>query len=82
MDTENTMTVPDLDYVRAQLEARKGTWPEIERETGLDYSWLAKVARGVTDDPGIKKVTRAARYFRLLEQIEADRAALLKRSVA
>lgn len=71
-EMENT----ELQYVLDQLQARKGSWPQIEKDTGLDYSWLSKLSRGLIEDPGIKKIAKAARYFRLLEQHERERAAL------
>lgn len=65
----------ELDFVVVELQRRKGTWPAIERETGLDYSWLSKLARGLIGDPGIKKIARLARHFRLLAAQEAERRA-------
>lgn len=65
----------DLDYVLAQLQLRKGIWPQIERDTGLDYSWLSKLSRGLIEDPGYLKVRKLAGYFRLLEKQEAERSA-------
>jgi hypothetical protein len=70
------METTELDFVMRQLQERKGSWPQIEKETGLDYSWLSKLARGVIDDPGVKKIGKLAVYFRLLSKQEAERAAL------
>ena len=56
---------PLLDAVLAGLQDRKGEWPSIAKETGLDYSWLTKLAQGQINDPGIKKIERLAGYLQL-----------------
>jgi len=70
------MGTSELDFVLRQLQERKGGWPQIEKDTGMPYSWLSKLARGLIDDPGVKKIEKLARYFRLLEKQEAERAGL------
>lgn len=65
----------DLSSVLSKLRHRKGSWRRIARETGLTYWWLSKLARGLIDDPGVKKVGKLARYFRLIEKQEIERAA-------
>lgn len=42
----------------ALLEQRKGEWAAICRETGLDYSWLSKLAQGRIRDPGVRRIQR------------------------
>lgn len=53
-----------LDYVQEELQARKGAWPAVARETDLDYSWLTKLAQGRIPDPSVNKIQRLADYFR------------------
>ena len=72
--TVSAMETSELDFVLGQLQERKGGWPQIEKDTGTPYSWLSKLARGLIDDPGVKKIDRLARYFRLLEKQETERA--------
>ncbi len=69
------MDTSELDFVLRQLQERKGNWPQIEKDTGMPYSWLSKLARGLIDDPGVKKIEKLARYFRLLDKQETERAA-------
>jgi hypothetical protein len=62
--------LPLLDYVLAELEARKGTWPRIARQMSPDsadsyYSWMSKLTQdGAINDPGVKKIQALADYFR------------------
>lgn len=53
-----------LDYVLKQLQAKKGSWPSIAKITGLDYSWLTKLAQGKIPDPSVNKIQVLADYFR------------------
>lgn len=42
-----------LDHeVRALLESRRGTWPEIATRCGVSYSWISKFVRGRIPNPG------------------------------
>lgn len=59
-----------LTFVVSELQARKGQWPAICKATGIDYSWMSKLAREDIPEPGVKKVQRLADYFR-----QTDRAA-------
>jgi transcriptional regulator with XRE-family HTH domain len=68
----------DYEYVLRKLRERSVSLPQIRKDTGLTVSWLSKVARGLTDDPGFKRVSKLADYFRLLERHAAERAALQK----
>lgn len=62
-----------LEYVRSQLDARKGrrvgNLADIARELEPDswesyYSWLTKLANDGIPDPGVNKIQRLADYFR------------------
>lgn len=52
-----------LQYVLDELQARKGTWPKVAAETGLDYSWLTKLALGQINNPSVHKIQALADYF-------------------
>lgn len=66
-----------LDYVLAELRARKGrrvgNLRDVERDTGLDYSWLTKLANEPTmiPDPGVNKVQALHDYFKAQERAAA-----------
>lgn len=51
-------------YVIAQLEASKGTWPEVAAATGISKRTIEKIASGVSADPGVIKIEKLAAYFR------------------
>lgn len=70
------MESSELDYVLIQLQERKGSWPQIERETRLPYSWLSKLARGEINDPGVKKIERLGRYFRMCAKQDRERESI------
>ena len=54
-------------YVIDQLQARKGTWPTIARESGVPRKTVEKIASQTTPNPGVKTVEQLANYFRSLE---------------
>lgn len=54
------------EYVLAELEAAKGTWPEVSRDTGISLRTIQKISSGEIVDPGITKMERLANYFRSL----------------
>ena len=56
-----------LDYVLAQLEQRKGTWPQIAKDTDVAYDTITKIAQRQIDDPRVSKVQALANYFRAQE---------------
>ena len=63
------MNEPLLEFVLAELQARKGKWRELARELEPDdtesyYSWLTKVTQGRIEDPGVNKIQRLADHFR------------------
>lgn len=51
-------------FVLEQLEAHKGRWPKIARETEISLRTIEKIARKEVVDPGVSRVERLARYFR------------------
>ncbi len=52
-----------INQVKQSLEARRGTWPRVCEETGLDYSWLTKFAQGKIPNPGYKHIETLRQYF-------------------
>lgn len=65
------MTENMLDAVKAGLEASRGHWPEIAKETGLGYFTLTNIAQGKVADPRISTVQKLYDYFRSREQVSA-----------
>jgi hypothetical protein len=62
------MDTPIFERVLSELQARKGTWPEIAKAIEPDswesyYSWMTKLATGKIPDPGVNKIQRLADYF-------------------
>lgn len=63
-----SMDTPIFERVLNELQARKGTWPEIAKAIEPDawesyYSWMTKLATGKIPDPGVNKIQRLADYF-------------------
>ena len=44
--------------IRSRLEARRGEWPDIVKQTGVSHSWLSKFARGLIPNPGIRTLEK------------------------
>lgn len=42
-----------MDEIRDGLEAARGRWPQIARDTEIDYFTIARIARGETRAPRI-----------------------------
>jgi len=64
----SSMDTPMFERVLNELQARKGTWPEIAKTIEPDswesyYSWMTKLATGKIPDPGVNKIQRLADYF-------------------
>jgi hypothetical protein len=62
MDTEIAQNLHQ--FVLAQLEARRGDWVSIARESGVPYNTITKIAQGAIVDPRVSKLQRLANYFR------------------
>lgn len=61
------MSVPIHAYVLQKLEATKGRWPEVARQSGVSIRTLSKIARKEIEDPRISTVQRLADYFQTTE---------------
>jgi len=48
------------------LQTHKGQFRQIAEATGLDYDWLHQVARGVINDPGVRKIEKLHDYLSTL----------------
>lgn len=62
MDTEIAQNLHQ--FVLAQLQARRGDWVCIARESGVPYNTITKIAQGAIVDPRVSKLQRLANYFR------------------
>ncbi len=74
------MDTPIFEFVLTELQARKGSWPEIAKEIEPDswesyYSWLTKLAQLRIPDPSVNKIQRLADHFRAHQRAPAERAA-------
>lgn len=52
------------DYVLAQLQATKGTWPQVAAASGVPKRTIEKIARREIDDPGVSHIQKLSDYFR------------------
>ncbi|CAN7399415.1 hypothetical protein [Paraburkholderia terricola] len=49
--------------LRSELNARKGDWPAVCRQTNLSYWWMTKFAQGRIENPGIRKLETLQAHF-------------------
>lgn len=52
------------EYVIAQLESVKGTWPTVAAQTGISVRTIEKIGRRIVKNPGVSYIERLATYFR------------------
>jgi len=52
-----------LPTVIALLEANRGRWPEIARETGVEYRTIQNIVQGVSQNPSVNTVERLHKYL-------------------
>ena len=62
------------EYVIGRLEASRGMWPEVARQTGVSKRTIEKIARREIADPGVSHIEKLAAYFRTREQHPSARA--------
>ena len=70
------MEKPILPFVLEELDARKGSWPDISKGVCPDgwqshYSWLTKLAQGRIPDPGVNKIQELADWLRANPPVRA-----------
>lgn len=46
--------------IRAQLEQRRGEWPEIAKRSGVSHSWLSKFTNHRIPNPGLRTLEKLA----------------------
>jgi len=51
-------------FVQNSLKSSKGNWRVVCADTGLDYSWLTKLAQGRIPNPSVHKIQTLADYFK------------------
>jgi len=51
-------------FVQKRLQESKGSWRSVCSDTGLDYSWLTKLAQGKIPNPSVHKIQTLADYFK------------------
>lgn len=59
-----TTQVPLLDYVLANLEKARESWPAISDETGVSIHAIRKLVYRQHKNPHLSKLEALARYFR------------------
>jgi len=63
-----------ITEIRAQLCARRGQWPVICRDTGLNYHWITKFAQGKIEDPSATKISRLSTHLATLPPLPSAAA--------
>lgn len=56
-----------LGFVLENLEASRGSWPKIAKETDIPYFTIQKIAQRYTENPGVLTVQKLADYFKSKE---------------
>lgn len=57
------MTSELLDKTVDLLEQDRGNWNHTAKVTGLGRDWIAKLAQGHINDPGVKKIEKLHDYL-------------------
>lgn len=66
----DTNVEPIFDYVKRNLAATRGRWPEVAEGSGVAISTLRKIAQGQIEDPAVSKVQALADYFHRQSSVE------------
>jgi predicted transcriptional regulator len=61
-----------LPTVKRLLDERRGSWPEIQKQTGIPYRTIQNIAQGAVQHPSVETVERLHHY---LTQPAGDNAA-------
>lgn len=59
----DTPIEPLFSFVKRNLAATRGRWPDVAEGSGVPISTLRKIAQGQIDDPGVTKIQAIADYF-------------------
>lgn len=62
--SSTSMTDSIYQYVLAELENAKGSWPAVAKATGMSKRTIEKIARQEVADPGVSLIEKLAVYFR------------------
>ena len=52
-----------FQFVLSGLEAAKGHWPVVAKDTGVSKRTIEKIARGEIANPGVRHIETLANYF-------------------
>lgn len=61
-----------FQFVRDELEAIKPRWEDVADATGIPLATVIKIARGYTENPGVKHIEAIADYFRRAKKKPLD----------
>lgn len=64
-----------LEFLKAELEAARGTWPEIAKATGVPYFTITNLIQGKVEDPRLSTVQPLVDYFQSLPKARKPKAA-------
>lgn len=78
----NQADTPLLRMVRAELNARKGTWRELVALSGVSQPTLSRIASGEVADPSVRAVERLGMLFGIRVTREASSGPRGRRSRA
>lgn len=69
----DTNVEPIFDFVKRNLAATRGRWPDVAEGSGVAISTLRKIAQGQIEDPAVSKVQALADYFHRQPALAAPR---------
>ena len=52
-----------LEGVIRDLDAARGSWPQISRDTGVPYFTITNIAQRRVENPGVQTVQKLVDYF-------------------
>ena len=58
-----------LDYLTRRLIEEKGNWPQISKDSGVEYNTIAKIAQGVRTNPTIANVQPLLNWFEARDEM-------------
>jgi len=67
----DTTAEPIFDFVKRNLQATRGRWPDVAEGSGVPISTVRKIAQGQIQDPAVSKVQALADYFHRREAAAA-----------
>ena len=65
--------------IRDALEARRGDWPAIAKQSNVSYSWISKFVNGHIENPGYETLKQLHAYLfatqPATQQVQAEQVA-------